>query len=339
MISSEGPDTIIWDITYACPLRCVHCYSESGRRAARQLRHEDMLRVLDAMISLKPKAIILTGGEPLLVKGVYEIAERVRNAGIRASLYTGAWTFSPAMVDPVMSVFSQVSVSLDGATAEIHDLVRGRAGSFDRVMNALTLLDSGKKSHECRLGIDFVAVRSNLHQLAELCTTIAGRFPRLDGLAIGTAMPAGLAGRKSVEEHELLTDEQVARLESPEQLQALREIAPKSVHVVISGHEALMLRPDLVAKGIGYNAMQVEPDGGVRGMAIYEGVVGNLLTDPPGDLWQRAVERVNDPFVVETLATATTMRSWADAARRIDYHFGTDDDRARIDRRPELIRP
>ncbi|MGH1552365.1 radical SAM protein [Streptomyces sp. L7] len=97
MSTSSTPESVIWDTTYACPLRCIHCYSESGRRPARQLGHEDMLRVTDAFISMGPRVVALAGGEPLLVKGIFEIADRLVRAGVKAVLYTGGWT--PQAVD------------------------------------------------------------------------------------------------------------------------------------------------------------------------------------------------------------------------------------------------
>ncbi|MFI6995754.1 hypothetical protein [Nonomuraea wenchangensis] len=80
--------------------------------------------------------------------------------------------------------------------------------------------------------------------------------------------------------------------------------------------------------------LQVEPDGEVRAMPIYEGTVGNLLTEDAGTLWERVQERWSDPFVVETLSAVRSMQDWAEAARRLDHHFGTDEVRRRIDRRP-----
>jgi hypothetical protein len=83
--------------------------------------------------------------------------------------------------------------------------------------------------------------------------------------------------------------------------------------------------------------MQVEPDGDVRGMPIYEGTVGSLLTDPPETLWGRGVERWNDPFVREAFADVRTMRDWAAACRRIDYHFGSDAVKAMVDNRAAYV--
>jgi MoaA/NifB/PqqE/SkfB family radical SAM enzyme len=59
------PTHILWDIAYTCPLRCTHCYSESGRRPSRQLSHEDILRVADRIIFQRPEGVGLAGGEGL----------------------------------------------------------------------------------------------------------------------------------------------------------------------------------------------------------------------------------------------------------------------------------
>lgn len=61
MAPSSGPKVVVWDTTYACPLRCVHCYSESGRRPPRRLSPEDMVTVVDRIIELRPSLVDLTG--------------------------------------------------------------------------------------------------------------------------------------------------------------------------------------------------------------------------------------------------------------------------------------
>ena len=81
------PRFIVWDITYACPLRCSHCYSESGRRASRQLTTNDLYRVTDALVSTSPRAIVLSGGEPLVVKEIFDVATRMVEAGVEDRLH------------------------------------------------------------------------------------------------------------------------------------------------------------------------------------------------------------------------------------------------------------
>lgn len=341
-----GPYSINWDITYACPLRCIHCYSESGRRAGSQLSLESMLRVAEELISLRPSAVQLSGGEPLLIKGLFQVAERFFRAGIPLALYTSGWLLEEAMIPELLRLFTWIHVSVDGATAEQHDAIRGRPGSFKRAMRSLSLLDGAvaaarqQGNTTFQLGIDCVVVRSNFARLEEFCTELAPRFPHLSFLSFQASIPSGLATRPGFVEHELLTDEQADWLGSSECNQQLSPLVPSSVQLHLSDSRSLQMHPKHFANGTAANyLMHVEPDGAVRSMAIYEGTVGKLLEEPAMVLWERALARHSDPFVIETLAPVRTMKDWAEATRRIDYHFGSEEVRARIERRPDYFPP
>ncbi|HYO57745.1 radical SAM protein [Archangium sp.] len=341
-MSDPRPLSINWDVTYACPLRCAHCYSESGRRASRQLSLDDMFRVADALISLRPGSIQFSGGEPLLVKDLFQVAGRVSQAGIPVALYTSGWLLERKMLPDILRIFSRIHISVDGTTAKVHDSIRSRPGSFERAMHALALLDEAAREQRQRgggavnFGLDCVVVRSNFHQLKEFCTEIAPRFPEMKFLLLGAAIPSGLANRPGYTERELLTDEQLRLLASPDYARFLRSLAPDSVQLRTSDGLALQMHPERIASGkASTHLMHVEPDGALRGISIYEGTVGNLLEEPPQVLRERALARHRDPFVVETLSPVRTMKDWAEAARRIDHHFGSEEVRARIARRPE----
>ncbi|GAB1644457.1 radical SAM protein [Krasilnikovia sp. MM14-A1259] len=341
MNAPERPSNVIWDVTYACPLRCVHCYSESGRRPGRQLDRDGMLRVADAIVELQPEGVALAGGEPLVVRDIFDVAARISGAGIPVVLYTGGWNLTAPMVERAGEVLAQVIVSLDGATAGVHDRIRGRAGSFDAAVRALTLLDDAAgqaRAGDARalpFGIDCVVVRSNLHEIEDMCR-LAGRFPSLGALSFAPAVPAGLASRPGFVAHELLSDEQADVFADPAERLRLQTLVPASVQVSCTDNRFLQMHPDLIAQGVVFPVMQVEPDGAVRGLPIYEGTVGDLRSDPPLQVWQRAVARWSDPFITETLRPARTFAQWAEATRSIDLHFGSAEVRARIERRPAL---
>ncbi|ANP51586.1 radical SAM protein [Streptomyces griseochromogenes] len=340
MSTPNGPTDVIWDMTYSCPLRCVHCYSESGRRPSRQLDHDRMLQVADALIAMRPMGIALTGGEPLLVKGLLDVARRIADAGIAVLLYTSGWNVDQALAADLLNVFHRIAVSLDGATADVHDRIRGRARSFERAIRTLSLLDEASQDFTARgraiatFGIDCSLMRSNIHQLEAFCTDIAPRFPAMRHLIFGVTVPSGLANRAGFAELELLTDDQVRDTASSGQLTRLRSLAPDTLDISIEDNRMLLMHPDDLARGRSLPVLQVEPDGAVRAMPIYEGTVGNMLDEDPDVLWQRALDRRSHPFVVETLRPVRTMREWAEAARRIDQYFGTVEDGARIGRRP-----
>lgn len=335
-----GPSDVIWDITYACPLRCVHCYSESGRRPGRQLSLDDMLKVADAIVSLAPQAVELAGGEPLLVKGVYEVAERISRAGIAVNLYTSGWTMTASVAEEAARVFSRITVSVDGADAATHDRIRGRSGSFDRAMGALALLEDVSLQRTMRggdpvlFGLDCVVMRGNFHQMSELCRVVASRFSEMRFLTFGAVAPSGLASRPGFSDRELLTDEQLKTLTSTEHRQGLQNLVPATVRVATTDNFILQMNPAVVER-FGFPFMEIEPDGQVRAMPVYEGTVGSLLDEDPQALWARAVARWSDPFVVDALRSVRTWADWAEATRLIDYRFGSDEVRKRIGRRPE----
>lgn len=340
MTAIKGPPEIIWDMTYACPLRCVHCYSESGRRPARQVGPDLMHKIADVIISLRPEGVALAGGEPLVNKNVFDVAKRLKQAGIYVVLYTSAWSFRPWMVARAQESFSRVAVSVDAAAAELHDRIRGRAGSFQRAMGALSLLDAAAADSiagsrpPLPFGIDSVVMRCNFDQMELLCTTMAARFPRINMISFNAAAPAGLASTRGFADHELVTDDQAAALAGRELRKRLAAQVPPSVRIGTTDNRQLLMSPTLIAEGTITNAMQIEPDGEVRAMPMYEGTVGNLLSDSPWTLWDRSVQRWTDPFLVQTLSQVKTMQDWAEACRKIDYHYGSDEVRARIDRRP-----
>ncbi|WP_424889234.1 radical SAM protein [Streptomyces sp. XH2] len=345
MSPSSGPEVVVWDTTYACPLRCSHCYSESGRRPSRQLGPPDMLRVADALISLGPRVVALSGGEPLVVRGLFEVAARLRAAGVRTSVNTSGWVMNRRLAERLADHFDEVIVSLDGATPEVHDRIRGRAGSFRRVLAALALLDevAGERPADgrgrLRFGIDCVVIRSNFGQLEDFAAGIAHRFPRLNTLVFNSAVPEGLASRPEFCRRELLDDAQVEHLTSDGLLARLRELAPPSVSVFTTDNFNLVMAPERVASGVDTPVMQVEPDGRVRAIPVYEGTVGSLLEEPAALLWARTLERLRDPFVVETLSSVRSMQTWAEAVRRMDLRFASPEDLLRIGRRSVRTNP
>ncbi|MEV0644279.1 radical SAM protein [Phytomonospora sp. NPDC050363] len=340
-----GPSYVIWDITYACPLRCVHCYSESGRRPSRQLSAAELETVADALISLRPGQIAFSGGEPMSVPNLCSLASRIRAAGIETAIYTSGWSLTPRAAGELMDCFSEIHISVDGADAATHDRIRGRAGSFERAMAALSALNKEADLRYTagqapfRFGIDSVVMRGNVDGLERFCREVLPRFPMLHTVLFGAVVPSGLASREGFARHELLTEDQVDRLTGTAFRALLSGLAPSTVDVQTTGNRELQMHPDLIADGMVFPAMQVEPDGEVRAMPIYEGTVGNLLREPAPELWKRSVERWSDPFVTAALAGARTWPQWAEATRKIDEHFGTEEVRARIGARPAYPSP
>ncbi|MFI8829058.1 radical SAM protein [Streptomyces sp. NPDC053431] len=335
----DRPTNITWDITYACPLRCSHCYSESGRRPSRHLSRSDIFTATDKIIAMRPQTVALAGGEPLLLPDIFAISERMNSAGIAVVIYTSGWALTQSMIEKAESSLFQINVSLDGPRAAIHDRVRGRQGSFNRAAEALSLLNRSSEQARkvgrdpLRFGIDCVVLKSTFYHMEEFLRDLIPKYPEISFLSFGAVVPSGLASRHEFIEEEGLTDSQFKAMGNGEKQMELRRLAPPSLRVFVTDNLSLQMHPDTMRQYEEFNSLQIEPDGEVRAIPIYEGTVGSILRDSPEILWRRCKSRWRDPFVVEALSGVQTMSQWAAATRSIDYHFGTEEVRARIERR------
>ncbi len=343
-MADSSPSSANWDLTYACQLRCGYCYSESGRRAASTLPHPDLLRIADTLAGMGLRSIHLSGGEPLLVQGLTEIVTHLRARGAHVVLYTNGLLVNDDNAAEIGRLFGRIRVGIDGATAEVHDRVRGRRGAFDGALAGLAALDraaaarSAAGAKPLRFGVETVVVRSNLHQIEAICSSIVPRFPHLSFVRFGLAIPSGLGSDEAYAATELLTDEELAMFRDPAFERRLRDLLPGTVsRLKLNDNFALAMDAESQERGEGTDRLlHVEADGSVRGLAIYEGTIGNILHDPPEVLWQRVIERRRHPVALRVLPKVRGLGDWAVAARQMDWQFGSDETRARLARRPAI---
>ena len=340
-MAAEAPTSANWDLTYACQLRCGYCYSESGRRAASTLPHADLLRIADRLAGMGLRSVQLSGGEPLLIPGLAEIVERLAANGARVALFTNGLLISDDNAAELGRLFSRIRVGVDGATAEVHDRVRGRKGAFEGAMAGLAALDRAAAARRAAgggrlaFGVETVVVRSNFPQIEAICAEIVPRFPGIAFVRFGLAIPSGLAADEGYAGAELLTRDELAAFRDPAFAARLRAILPRTVRQVrINDNFELSMDPDRLARGEGLpDLFHVEADGSVRTMAIYEGTVGNILHEPPEVLWQRVIERRRHPLPLRVLRSLRGLDDWAAAARAIDRELASPENRARIEQR------
>jgi heme b synthase len=136
------PKWIAWEITRRCNLNCVHCRSSSGLEAK---GHPDFTlvearRVLDDIASYAKPVVVLSGGEPLLRPDVFEIAQYGTDLGLRMCLATNGTLVTQEICTKIKAAgIKMVSLSLDGASAEVHDNFRNQPGAFAGTLNAAKL--------------------------------------------------------------------------------------------------------------------------------------------------------------------------------------------------------
>lgn len=327
----------IWDITYACPLRCTHCYTESGRRPARTLDRGAAMNIVDVILAAQPQKVSISGGEPLSVKWSVEAMKRLHDAGVAVTLFTSGWSMPEKTAIALADAVSSVAVSVDGADASIHDVIRGRAGAFERGMKALDVLHRVKEERKAAglscftLGIDYTLTRSGAQEadLERFVEAVIERFPKLDFIRFGAVIPSGLAAEPEFEASELLSIQELVDLIDVGRRLAARE--GNTVDICVTDVRYFLPQPGVSA--VDLDILHIEPDGAVRAFPIYEAKVGNVLHESLDVLWPRVRAWRSDSFVAEHMETIQTMADWANTARTLDRRYGSQDDRERIERR------
>jgi heme b synthase len=144
MIDKFEPKWIAWEITRRCNLKCVHCRSSSEMEAKGHpdFSTEEAFRVIDEISSYAKPVLVLSGGEPLLRKDVFDIAKYGTSKDLRMCIATnGALVTEEICEGMKASGIKMVSLSLDGSTAEVHDNFRNQKGAFAGVVNATELFN------------------------------------------------------------------------------------------------------------------------------------------------------------------------------------------------------
>jgi mycofactocin radical SAM maturase len=168
----DAPICLTWELTYACNLSCVHCLSSSGRRDPRELSTAECKAVIDELERMQVFYVNIGGGEPTVRPDFWELVDYATEHHVGVKFSTNGVKITPEVARRLAaSDYVDVQISLDGANAEVNDVVRGE-GSYATALRAMqNLADAGFRGFK----ISVVMTRHNVRQLDEF-KAIADRF-------------------------------------------------------------------------------------------------------------------------------------------------------------------
>jgi mycofactocin radical SAM maturase len=158
----DAPICLTWELTYACNLACVHCLSSSGKRDPRELSTRQCMDIIDELERMQVFYVNIGGGEPTVRPDFWELVDyaTAHHVGVKFST-NGVRINEEVAAKLAASDYVDVQISLDGATAEVNDAVRG-PGSFAMAIKALENLAAAGFSDA---KISVVVTRHNVDQL------------------------------------------------------------------------------------------------------------------------------------------------------------------------------
>ncbi|MGP8330730.1 MAG: heme b synthase [Methanosarcinaceae archaeon] len=142
---AKPPRLIAWELTAGCNLSCVHCRGASTSNIPTgELTTDEARHFIDEIVEMGNPILIMSGGEPLVRKDVFEIAQYGTDKGLRVVMATNGTLVTPEIAKKMKMVgIQRVSISIDGSNARSHDDFRGQPGAFN---GAIRGIDEIKKA-------------------------------------------------------------------------------------------------------------------------------------------------------------------------------------------------
>lgn len=134
---------LFWECTLRCNLNCIHCGSDCTKEAlTADMPLDDFLSVLDNIsehIEPNKTMIVITGGEPLMRKDLEKCGEEIYKRGFPWGMVTNGFGLTPNRLKALLaSGLRSITISLDGLNPETHDWFRGKNGSWEKAIDAIT---------------------------------------------------------------------------------------------------------------------------------------------------------------------------------------------------------
>jgi len=275
------PYTLIAELTYRCPLRCVYCSNPLElARHRRELDTAAWLRVLDEAEELGVVQVSLTGGEPCVRDDLEQLVEHARRLDLYTNLATGGVPLPrERLVRLRQAGLDNVQISIQDVSADASDEIAGLA-SFERKLEvARTAKEIGFP-----LTVNVVLHRRNLERIAaviELAEALDA-----DRLELANVQYLGWALRN-----------RAALLPRAEQVDSARRIAAQARERLKGRMEVLFVTPDYYARfpkacmdGWGRRFVLISPDGLALPCHAAHTIPGlsfdNVRDRPLGEIWR-----------------------------------------------------
>ncbi|MHA1595231.1 MAG: radical SAM protein [Candidatus Baldrarchaeia archaeon] len=303
-----APFLVVWNYTQMCNLRCKHCYASAGKPHPNELNTEEAKNVVKELADTGVTIIAFSGGEPLIRKDFFEVAQLAHDYGIFTAVATNGTLITEEVAKKLKDIgIGYVQISLDGATPETHDSFRGLKGVYEKVIRAI----KNCVKQEVFVEVATTATKltyKEIPEVIELCERLGVNWWMMYNF-----VPTGrgrfiIENDLSPEEREELLRFLWERLRSGKRMQVL-STAPQFARVALQmekvygkGDEEIIvpthfynphLRGQLVnlsefigGCGAGRFYCAIDPDGTITPCVFFPLPVGNIKVDDFEELWE-----------------------------------------------------
>jgi len=173
---NHRPFLVIWEVTRACDLACVHCRASAvPSRNPFEVTGLQARDLIDQVAAFGPPAprFVLTGGDPLKRRDLLDLISYASSRKLPVALSPSATPrlTRTNLADLKRAGLCAMSLSVDGASAQTHDAFRGIDGVFDRTLGAW----DAARAAGLKVQINTTVARRNLHELPKIAEMARAR--------------------------------------------------------------------------------------------------------------------------------------------------------------------
>ncbi len=132
----KGPLLIVpWRCTFECNSSCVHCVSANKAAFPDEVDTKTALGIVDQVRDFGASYFGITGGQPMLRKGLFEVLDYATSQGLNTSIITDGRMLDDKAIKRIIKNKTKISVSIDGAK-KTNDAIRGE-GAYAAAVAAI----------------------------------------------------------------------------------------------------------------------------------------------------------------------------------------------------------
>jgi radical SAM protein with 4Fe4S-binding SPASM domain len=154
------------DLTYRCNNDCRHCWVRLPAGASEksaELTVDEIARIAEAARTEGCREWLITGGEPMLRPDFAEIFDLLTRRARAYSINTNGTLITPEIARLMRRKGSKM-VAMYGATADVHDHITRRPGSFEAMMRGISYL----REAGAGFTVQVVPMKDNSHQYDDM---------------------------------------------------------------------------------------------------------------------------------------------------------------------------
>jgi radical SAM protein with 4Fe4S-binding SPASM domain len=136
------PLVLSYNVTRECNMKCSHCYiNATDKKLVDELSTAEAKMVIDQIHQVSSPLLILSGGEPLLRKDIFELIEYGSKKGLKIGLGSNGYLIDDEVAAKLKAAgIATVSISIDSSIPAQHDDFRGVKGAWEKAVNACKVL-------------------------------------------------------------------------------------------------------------------------------------------------------------------------------------------------------